>query len=201
MHLFDIIIAIVAAIYILLGIKRGFIEEIFHLAAMIGGFIVAYFTYPIIFNKIQFLTTTNHVKTIVAFILAYIVIAFIILLCGWLLRKLIHLTILGWIDRLTGGVIGMLKAIIFIWIFVLSVSLIPSSQIKSSFSSSYTYKFLQKLPIQLKVPRVNKLRKSYNKIKKSIPVDKIEDAKDKISNLQAKIETVEENIDSVLAGK
>lgn len=201
MHLFDIIIFIVVAIYVLLGIKRGLIEEIFHLAAMLGGFIVAYFTYPIIFTRIQFLTTTNRVKTIISFILAYIIITFIVLLCGWLLRKLIHLTILGWIDRLAGGVIGMLKAIIFIWIFVLSVSLLPKSQVKSSFSASYTYKLLQKFPVQLKVPRVDKLRKSYNTIKNSIPIGKIEEARDKINSLQTKMESVEANIDSALAGR
>jgi membrane protein required for colicin V production len=201
MHLFDIIIIIVAAIFILLGIKRGLIEEIFHLAAMVGGFIGAYFSYSIIFNRLQFLKTTDRVKTVIAFVLAYIVITFTILVCGWLLRKLIHMTPLGWIDRLAGGILGFFKGAILIWIFVLSVSLLPKSQVKSSFSSSFFYKLLNKLPIQLKVPSADKLRKSYNKIKKSIPVDKIVNAKDKISKLQSKIETVEENTDSALAGK
>jgi membrane protein required for colicin V production len=200
MHLFDILIIIVAGIYVALGIRRGFIEEIFHLAAMVGGFIAAYFTYPIIYKQLQFLTTTNRVKTVVSFVLAYIVVAFIILVCGWLLRKIIHLTPLGWIDRLVGGVLGGLKALIFIWIFVLSVSLLPKSQVKTAFSSSLTYKLLNKLPLHLKVPRIDKLRKSYNRIRESIPVDKIEVARDRIGSLQATMETVEEKVDSTLAG-
>lgn len=185
MHAFDIIIVAIATIFIVIGIKRGFIEESFHLAAMLGGFVGAYLTYSLIYDKIGFIKTSAQTKTIISFILAYIAIAFIILVAGWILKKLVHMTLLGWIDRLFGGLIGFTKATIFIWIFILSISILPSSQLKSAFSSSTTYNILTKLPVYLTVPHSN----SYKNITKSATFKKLKDTKEKLDKLKTKIDS------------
>ncbi len=200
MHVFDIIILIVLGVYVLLGIKRGFIEEIFHLLAMLGGFIGAYLSYPLIFSQLHFLKTSQQAKTIVSFVLAYIIIALVLLVTGWLLKKVVHLTPLGLIDRIVGGSIGFLKAFIFIWIFVLSVTLLPSSTLKKSFTASFTYRLIDRIPMQLKVPHSGSLKKSYKKLKKSIPLDKINKTKKNIDQLRSVMESLEEETDSIMTG-
>ncbi len=196
MQIFDIIIIAVASLFVGIGVRRGFIEEIFHLAAMLGGFIGAYLCYPFIYTRIGFLKTAAPTKTIIAFILAYICIAFSLIVIGWILKKIIHMTILGWIDRLLGGLIGLCKAAIMIWIFILSVSLLPNSKVKSAFSSSAIYSFLTKLPVKLSVPGTKELRKSYEILKKADPVKKLKETKEKIEKFTDKIDTFRTFIDS-----
>lgn len=174
MHTFDIIIIFVISIFIIFGIKRGFIEEVFHLIAVVGGFIGAYLTYPTIFDFIGFIKISDQAKTIISFILAYIIIAISIMLVGWILKKIIHFVLLGWLDRILGGFMGFTKAAIIIWIFTLSVSLLPSSQLKSAFITSETYKFLTNFPIVLSIPKNKKHEQTRNIItpsgKKNIPI-------------------------------
>ncbi len=181
MHIFDIIVLIVLSILTLFGIKRGFIREIFHLAAMIGGFIGAFSSYPLIYNKLNFLKTSSQTKTAISFILAYIFIALTLILIGWFLRKIIHLALLGWIDRLLGGLFGALKTVLIVWVFVLCISLLPSSNVKSSFSSSRVYSLILELPIHINIPNRAKLKDSYKTIKESISIDKF---KSKISPIK-----------------
>lgn len=196
MHVFDILIVIVASIYVAIGIRRGCIEEIFHLVAMIGGFVGAYFSYPFIYRKIGFLPHAAQVKTVIAFVLAYVCIAFSLIVIGWFVKKVIHMTILGWIDRLLGGLIGIGKAIIVIWIFVLSVSLLPPSPLKSSFTASGTYKLLTKLPVRLSIPGRGTIKKSYEKLKKNSPAKKLKEAKKKINKFKRGIDTFRTFVDS-----
>src|SRR4030042_1556385 len=125
MHIVDITTLAVIALFIIIGSIHGFIEEFFHFAAMFGGFIGAYFAYPLLYEKIAFLKKAAHIKTIIAFVIAYVVIAFSLIVIGWFLKKLVHMTPLGWIDRLLGGCIGACKSFIVILIFFLSVSLMP----------------------------------------------------------------------------
>ncbi len=196
MQIFDIIILAVVSIFVALGIKRGFIEEVFHLAAMLGGFISAFLCYPLIYNRIGFLKTSASTKTIIAFILAYIFTAFSLIIIGWILKKVIHMTILGWIDRLLGGLIGFGKATILIWIFILSVSLLPHSKVKSAFSQSAIYSFLTRLPVKLTVPGTKKLKESYEKLKKADPVKKLKESKERFDEFKERIDTFRTFIDS-----
>lgn len=196
MHVFDIIIVAVASFFVAIGIKRGFIQEIFHLAAMIGGFIGAFLCYPFLYNRIGFLKTAAQTKTIISFILCYIIIAFSLIVIGWVLKKVIHLTILGWIDRLLGGLIGIGKTLIILWIFILSTSLLPSSKLKSSFSSSGTYKLITRLPVKLSVPGSRDIIKTYERLKKASPVKKMKETKKKFDDLRDKIDTFRTFVDS-----
>ena len=190
MQAFDIIAIGVTVVFVGIGAKNGFIEEIFHLAALFGGFIGAYLSYPFIYKKLDFLEKASQTKTIIAFVIAYIVIAFSLIVIGWMLKKLIHLTLLKWVDRLLGGILGFGKAGVILFIFVLSVTLLPHSKKKTAYSSSVTYKLLTKLPVKLTVPGRRKNVKRYiDDIKKSTPVKKLKNSKEKFDKVKDKIDS------------
>lgn len=189
MQAFDIIAIGVTAVFVGIGVKNGFIEEIFHLAALFVGFIGAYFSYPLIYGKLGFLEKASQTKTIIAFVIAYIIIAFSFIVIGWLLKKLVHLTILGWLDRLLGGILGLGKAALIIFIFVLSITLLPYSKKRTAYTSSATYKLLSKVPVRLTVPRGKKIKKYYNDIKESRPVKELRKSKEKIDTIKEKIDS------------
>lgn len=189
MQAFDIIAIGATAVFVVIGIKKGFIEELFHLAALLGGFVGAYLSYPFIYKKLGFLEKASQTKTIVAFVIAYIVIAFSLIVIGWLIKKTVHLTLLGWIDRLLGGIFGFGKAILILFIFVLSVTLLPYSRKKSAYTSSATYKLLTKIPVRLTVPGRKNFKNYYDDIKKSTPVKKLKKTKEKFDEIKDKIDS------------
>ena len=188
MQAFDIIAIGVTAVFVGIGAKNGFIEEIFHLAALLGGFFGAYLSYPFIYDKLGFLEKASQTKTIIAFVLAYIVIAFSFIVIGWLLKKLVHLTLLKWVDRLLGGILGFGKSVLILFIFVLSVTLLPYSKNKSAYTSSKTYKLLTKLPVKLTVPSGKNIKSYYDDIKKSTPVKKLKNTKNRFEKIKDKID-------------
>lgn len=184
MHPFDIIVIALIGIFIAIGLKRGFIEEIFRLGAMLGGFIGAFLIYEKVYQYLTIIKLSSQGKTIIAFMLSYFIILFSLLIIGWTLKKIVHLTLLGWLDHALGGLIGLGKASVFIWIFILSVSCLPSSNIKTAVSSSQIYLLLNNLPLQISIPKTDKIKKTFKNIQKSKPIKKIIEAKDNLKKLK-----------------
>ncbi len=176
MHFFDIIGASVAAIFLIIGIKRGFISEVFRLAALIVGFVCAVLFYPDLYPKLSFLPTPPALTTAVAFLSVYITAAVVLLAVGWIIRKIVHLAMLGIVDRLLGGVSGLFKAALLLWIFLLAGSLAPESLLIEKIDSSMIYMLYSKIPYRLTIPDSREYRKYYDGLLESSPVQKIKEA-------------------------
>jgi membrane protein required for colicin V production len=152
MHIFDICAIVLTAVFVLIGIKRGFIQELFRLIAVGGGLIGALLLYKTAFAKLGFLHTPHQIKTIVAFIAVYVALLVGLLLAGWLLKKIIHLSMLGWLDRLWGGVFGFVKAVIIVWICVLLIAIGLPDNFRKAMHTSKTYRTFSKIPVHLTIP-------------------------------------------------
>lgn len=176
MQLFDIITLVALAIFALIGIKRGFIEEIFRLLAMVGGLWGASLTYPFFFHKLAFIKISAQAKTILAFVTAYLLLMIVLLALGWILKKIVRLVLLGWLDHLLGGFVGAAKASIIIIIFLLSITMLPKSTFKKSITSSKTYALFNRIPLKISVPRTKKIPQLLQSFQESIPFKKLEKA-------------------------
>ena len=121
MHWLDIIILIVILFFFLIGISRGLISQIFSLAAIAGGFVAGLIFYDMAGSMlIQYnLVETASTSLLLGFILVVIITFVIIQIIGWLATKMIGKLKLGWLNRLAGGVVGILIGII-ITFFLLS---------------------------------------------------------------------------------
>lgn len=177
MQTFDIIAIAVYSLFIGIGIYRGFIKEVFQIAAMLGGFIGAYLTYPILALKLTFISKNESTLTVLAFVLAFLICFFVILAIGWIIKKVVHMTPLGWIDRLIGGISGFLKASILLIVFVLSMNALPDFKLKDAFSSSASFKAVDKLPFVLKSVRNKKVQGIIKAVKDGETAEKIKDIK------------------------
>jgi uncharacterized membrane protein required for colicin V production len=58
-----------------------------------------------------------------------------------LIKKIVHLTVLGWIDRLCGGVLGFVKVFFIVWIVVITATSLPASRVRAWFEPSKCYSF------------------------------------------------------------
>lgn len=191
MHILDIILGVFALISIIIGIKRGLSGELIRIAAMVIGFIVAFVYYTDLTPYLTSIKVPLHIKNAVSFFVIYTAVALVILLIGWIVQKIINLSVLGWIDRLLGAVVGLLKTAIVAWIICLSISSFVPNKADNDFSRSIVYKAYSRLPKDLHLKAVLKIRDSirdYLRLKENKTVE----------NKQEKLESIKNTFDSLL---
>ncbi|UCF70017.1 MAG: CvpA family protein [candidate division WOR-3 bacterium] len=109
----DIVIVIIIISLIIHGIATGLIRSVFDIAGIIFGYIIAV-TY----------STLVRIPEILAFLLIFITVLVIFSIAGRIISKIIHITPLGIIDRVLGGVLGLAKGAIICFVFLIVVMLI-----------------------------------------------------------------------------
>jgi len=123
-------------------------------------------------------------------LLLYIIAFLFVLLIGWVVKKAVHLTPLGWVDHIFGGAIGLLKALIIFWVVCLSVSSFPKSADRFHAARSHVYKTYKKLPDALKLVYLTGVRDALKKnVDKDVP-RKVLQAKKAIEDLKDKVDSV-----------
>jgi membrane protein required for colicin V production len=171
MQTFDIIFGIFALVLVILGIRRGFVEEIMRLIAVVAGFIGALVFYRQFIPKIAFLKLPPEFAAVASFIIIFLGAAIAIVLLGKIIKKIIRMTMLGWADRLSGACFGLLKAFFIGWIFVIAVSSLPFPGFAQTLKKSRTYSFFAAISPVLKaqVLQRGKLRLKKNPAPGTLP--------------------------------
>ena len=104
MNWLDITIIVIGIIFGVLGLWKGAIRAAFGIAGLIGGIALAGHYYQPFANLLSPSGATwAKIAAYTIILLATLVIASII---GWLIAKLVHITMLGWVDRLAGFILG-----------------------------------------------------------------------------------------------
>lgn len=122
-NLLDIIIIIPLLIFAWNGYKKGFIIEVASLAALIIGLYMAFFFSDFAAEMLNDLFDIDQkYVAVIAFILTFIVVIFLIITAGKILQKFIDILLLGFFNKLAGGVFGLFKGalILSIVIFVIN---------------------------------------------------------------------------------
>jgi membrane protein required for colicin V production len=140
-HIFDIVCGCVALIFIILGIKRGLVEEVGRVAAVVGGFFAALSLYRQGATYLRFLRFSDTALSIIAFLIIFLVCLFAIALIGVVVKKIVHFSMLGWADRLCGGLLGFVKVFFIVWIVVIAVASLPFDRVRNWFKPSISYSF------------------------------------------------------------
>ncbi len=182
MHTLDIVFSVFALIFIFIGIKRGFIGEIIRLVAMIGGFFGAFLYYNDLSIVLQFIKLPSYIRNALSFTILYIAIALSFIALGWLLKKIVHLTLLGWLDRLLGALLGFLKTVLIAWIVCLSISTFHRTE--ANFSKSTVYQVFKSLPSTM---RLTELTKTRNHLRKLIDPNYKEKVKNKVEKVKSSV--------------
>ncbi|MBN1761236.1 MAG: CvpA family protein [Chitinispirillaceae bacterium] len=195
MHAFDILLAIIAAVFIFTGIRRGLIGEVIRLAAMIAGCIVAFLYYHRLsaIAPISKLPLQLHIKNGVSFILIYIACAAGIITIGWFIKKVVHLTPLGLVDRLAGGIIGLLKVLLIAYVACLSIASLPLKRIRTDFRHSIVFRTYTALPdsfsLKSLLQKKSKVTTIFGGGSLSSPNKEIKEAKKKFDTFKAVVDS------------
>ena len=130
MNFLDIILICIIAIFLIRGFFRGLVQEILSLIAVVIAIFLAsnyqHFLVPHLELYINSEITVNA--------LAYVLIFFGTIIVFWLLAKalrtMMDITLLGWVDRLAGGVFGTIEgALIALILLMFLQSFAPESDL------------------------------------------------------------------------
>lgn len=146
MNTIDYIILGIVGFFLVKGLFKGFIQEVFGLLGLMLAFILAT---KFMSNAAQWLDSLLDIPPSFSTILGFLVIFFGILIAvqvlSHFLQKIIKYSMLGWLEKLLGGVTGFLKGAIIVSLATIMLAAIPlSTYILPSLENSRLYKPAQR---------------------------------------------------------
>jgi membrane protein required for colicin V production len=107
----DIALAIFLALAALLGLSQGLVKMVLPVIGLLVGVIVAGRYYDALAHRIF----SSHSATayVIAFVLIVVVFLIAAVILAYVLHKMLSLVLLGWIDRLLGGILCLVVGSLF----------------------------------------------------------------------------------------
>ena len=139
MNVFDIIVLICLSYGLIRGLIKGFVLEIAGVVALIIGVLGAFkFTSSLAIFIDSYIDLDPKIIQGVSFLLLFIAIVYGISLLAKMLTKTLQIIALGFLNRLVGGVFGLIKWTVILCAFVLAFGQIES--VITIFPQSFTEK-------------------------------------------------------------
>jgi membrane protein required for colicin V production len=130
MNLLDIIILICLILALIHGIIKGFISQAISLISIIVGVWAASHFSDLVYQWLAaHITGSEQTLKIAAFAIIFVIVIVALTLIGKLLEKVIELIMLGWLNRLLGGVFAVAK-----WLLIMGVITIGFNYLNETFN-------------------------------------------------------------------
>lgn len=126
MNAIDIICLVIILFLMLLGLWQGFFRGIFRLVAWAGGIVGAYFACDLLSDFISSTLQASAFSTkLVCMCIGFLVPFLLFLFIGRLLNHLTEGTTVGRVDRILGGIFGVIKALLICFVLLTILHLFP----------------------------------------------------------------------------
>jgi membrane protein required for colicin V production len=144
MNWLDIAIIAVIAIFILTGLSKGLISQVFSIAALAGGLIAGFIFYDLVGAVFieQGVVENESIANVGGFIIAAFISYVVIQLIGWMVTKIIGTLKLDWLNRICGGLLGAVIGVITAFLLVSALKLFYSGN-DPLFRNSDAYPYLE----------------------------------------------------------
>lgn len=114
MNPFDVFIIIVLGYSIVRGLFRGLVKEVSSIIGVLGGFYAAYSYYPMVAKLLSGLISEQSYLNILSFLIIFCGILIVISILGVVIKYLLNVAFLGWIDRVCGVGFGLIKGVLIV---------------------------------------------------------------------------------------
>ncbi|MGD9057408.1 MAG: CvpA family protein [Desulfobacterales bacterium] len=114
MNPFDIFIVIVLSYSIIRGLFRGLVKEVSSIIGVLGGFYAAYSYYPMVAKLLAGIIKDQSYLNILSFLIIFCGILIVISILGVVIKYLLNVAFLGWIDRICGVGFGLIKGVLIV---------------------------------------------------------------------------------------
>ena len=114
MNPFDVFIIIVLSYSIIRGLFRGLVKEVSSIIGVLGGFYAAYSYYPMVAQLLAGIIMDASYLNILSFLIIFCGILIVISILGVVIKYLLNVAFLGWIDRSCGVGFGLIKGVLIV---------------------------------------------------------------------------------------
>jgi membrane protein required for colicin V production len=122
MNSFDIITTVILGYSSIRGLFRGLVKELSSVVGVLGGFYGAYSYYPTVSKLMSgFISDPSH-RNILGFFLIFCGVFVIISIVGVIIKYLLNVAFLGWVDRIGGVMVGIVKGVLIVSVFFIALT-------------------------------------------------------------------------------
>lgn len=143
MSILDALVVIIIAIFLTRGLWTGFIKQIASIAALILGFIIAGQYYGESASLVIPYIKSQQAGFFIAYILLFLVSFVFVHALGFLLKKVITFSMLGWFDKFLGALLGLAKGGLLSCLIFMGLALFISGS-SPFFTKSMLFPYLEK---------------------------------------------------------
>ena len=122
MNPFDILIIVILGYSLVRGLFRGLVKEISSIIGVFGGFYAAYTYYTVLARYLSGLIHDVSYLNILSFLIIFCCVLIIVSILGVIIKYLLNIAFLGWVDRIGGFVFGIIKAVLIISVLFISLT-------------------------------------------------------------------------------
>lgn len=122
MNILDIIIIAAVVFFLIRGIFRGLVREIGSLAGVVLGIWLANVYHPQFAGLLKGFIPPGNYLPVIAFALIFLVVLLLCNVLGWLFKKFFQKIFLGWVDRILGACLALLKGIVLSYLIIVLVT-------------------------------------------------------------------------------
>ena len=114
MNPFDVFIILIMGYSIVRGLFRGLVKEVSSIIGVLGGFYAAYSYYPMVAKLLSGIIDEQSYLNILSFLIVFCGILIIISILGVVIKYLLNVAFLGWVDRICGLGFGLIKGVLIV---------------------------------------------------------------------------------------
>lgn len=110
MNSLDFGVIAIVLLFLVRGVWVGFVRQLASLAALILGYLFAGRYYEQISPRLSSVISSPQLCFLVTYALLFLAVFFGVLALGFVLKKVMSVSLLDWFDRFMGGIFGLVKA-------------------------------------------------------------------------------------------
>ena len=122
MNVFDIVIIVIVSFCLIRGAFKGLVGEVSGIIGVVAAFYGAYTYYSLITVYAEKWIENSGIRNIFAFFLIFCAILILIGFVSLLIRKLLNLVFLGWVDRSFGLLFGAAKGVLIVSVIFIMIT-------------------------------------------------------------------------------
>ena len=122
MNPFDIIIIVILGYSLVRGIFRGLVKEVSSIIGVLGGFYAAFTYYTMLAKLLSGLIKETAYLNILSFLIIFCGVLIVVGILGVIIKYLLNIAFLGWVDRIGGVGFGLVKGILIASILFITLT-------------------------------------------------------------------------------
>ena len=160
----DIILTVILLAGFITGLNKGFIKQLASIVGLVVGLFAAKALYEAVAEKISPIVDGSMTAAhIISFVAIWLIVPLLFIFVASLLTRAMEAISLGWINRILGGVLGVLKYLLLASIVIVLIEYLdPDNKLidKTKKENSVLYYPMQKVA-ELFFPAAKKITQQY----------------------------------------